>query len=740
VPRLRGTTSAGALAVVLSLLGALCLALPAPPAGERVQAALLEAYGLAAPLALGGLFAAGWSLLVRRRPLVEILSPARWFGLTLGALALTVLLGLWRPEWEIAGRSLAELSVGGLAAGAVAGAIAFFVQPLGALLLGVSLALVGLHLALDLPLAGTVRAIFRGLRVLVRLYANAARSAFSGFQRAPRSAALATTTPIVVTELPVSRAPAPAQALPAAAAPAAIPPPALETGSDDEIPWQLPSLDLLEKAPEAESSVPVDGQVRREQLERALQSLGVDARVVEFHQGPAVTQFGVEPGWDIKTREVRERDADGRFKLDKDGQPKVRVEEISRRRVRVSRILGLVNDLALAMAAPSIRIEAPVPGRPFVGIEVPNTASATVTLRSLIESSAFQKLLPRARLALALGKNVAGEAAVADLAKMPHLLIAGSTGSGKSVCLNSIVACLLSHYTPDQVRFLMVDPKRVELTPYNQVPHLLAPVVVDVEKVVGVLKWTIQEMDSRYRRFAESGARNIESFNALMERTGEERLPYLVLIIDELADLMMVAPDEVERMLCRLAQLARATGIHLIVATQRPSVDVITGLIKANFPTRISFAVASQIDSRTILDQPGAEKLLGRGDMLFLPTDAAKPHRLQGPYLSDPEIERLVAFWRGLRPPSYVEDILNAQAEDADDDPLMDEVMKLLERYERVSTSLLQRKLRIGYNRAASLVEVLEEEGLVGPPDEANRSREVLWRPDPEDEAAAGEE
>jgi S-DNA-T family DNA segregation ATPase FtsK/SpoIIIE len=752
VPRPPASKTVGALVVVLALVGGFCLFLPAPPAGEAVQVALVEGFGIGAPAALGLLLLAGWSLLARRRALAEVLAPLRWFGLALVAAAGVILLGLWRPEWTAAGRPLAEITAGGLAAGALAGLIAFFIKPLGTFLLAVLLALFGLHLLIDLPLSSGARALFRGGRGLVRLVFASAQAVADLLERPEPS--LSSEFGVRSSEFPASPAGAEAGATGTGARPHPSPhpegegaplgpapageTPALPAG--DRTVWQLPELGLLEKAPEADSAAPVDGQVRKEQLERALKSLGVDARVVEVHQGPAVTQFGVEPGWDVKTREVRERDPNGRFKIDKDGRPKVRIEEISRTRVKVSRITGLSNDLALAMAAPSIRIEAPVPGRPVVGIEVPNALSATVTVRGLIESNAFQKLLPRARLALALGKNVAGDAVVADLARMPHLLIAGSTGSGKSVCLNSIVACLLIHYTPDEVRFLMVDPKRVELTPYNQVPHLLAPVVVDVEKVVGVLKWTIQEMDARYRRFAETGTRNIDGYNGYAERNGEEKLPYLVLIIDELADLMMVAPDEVERMLCRLAQLARATGIHLIVATQRPSVDVVTGLIKANFPTRISFAVASQVDSRTILDQPGAEKLLGRGDMLYLPTDAAKPHRLQGPYLSDQEIERLVAFWRGLRPPNYIEDILNPPDDGADEDePLMEEVRKLLSRYERVSTSLLQRKLRIGYNRAAGIIEMLEEEGLVGPPD-ANRSREVLWREEPPEEEGEEED
>jgi len=319
---------------------------------------------------------------------------------------------------------------------------------------------------------------------------------------------------------------------------------------------------------------------------------------------------------------------------------------------------------------------------------------------------------------------------VADLAKMPHLLIAGSTGSGKSVCINSIIACLLLHATPAELRLLMIDPKRVELSTFNDVPHLLRPVVVEVEKVVGVLKWVIREMEERYKKFELAGVRNLETYNRVCsQKGGREPLPYIVLLIDELADLMMTAPEEVERSLCRLAQLARATGIHLVIATQRPSVDVITGLIKANFPTRISFAVTSQVDSRTILDMPGAEKLLGRGDMLFMPTDAAKPIRLQGAYVSDDELEALVTAWKRQGVARYVEELVQVPKwtgeSDEQSDELYDKAVELAGQYSRLSASLLQRKLHIGYARAARLMDMLEENGVVGASEGAN-SRETL--------------
>ncbi len=469
--------------------------------------------------------------------------------------------------------------------------------------------------------------------------------------------------------------------------------------------WQLPPISILDKPTEVELSQS-DIEKRAQLIEEALASYGVEAKVVQINVGPTVTQFGVEPGWDRKYKEIRERD--------KDGNIKVRLEEISKTRVKVDRISSLASDLALALAAPSIRIEAPVPGKSIVGIEVPNTTFGLVNLRSVIESTAFQKTYAKSKLALALGKGAGGETVAGDLSKMPHLLIAGATGSGKTACLNSIICCLLIHNTPDDVQFIMIDPKRVELVNFNSLPHLIAPVVVDTDKAILALRWLNQEMDNRYQKFAQAGARNIDSYNK--NRHPSDTMPYIVLIIDELADLMMAAFDEVEHTLCRLAQLARATGIHLIVATQRPSVDVVTGLIKANFPTRISFALTSQVDSRTILDSAGAEKLLGRGDMLYMPTDASKPKRLQGTFVSDAEIERLVYFWSNQRRPEMVpikfEDISQlASTEKGGEDSLLEAARKLAQEHRYVSTSFLQRRLRIGYPRAARLMEKLEEEG-----------------------------
>jgi len=472
--------------------------------------------------------------------------------------------------------------------------------------------------------------------------------------------------------------------------------------------WKLPPIDILDISPEVQFSQ-ADNAERAGLIEEALTSYGVEAKVVQINAGPTVTQFGVEPGWDRKTREVKERD--------KEGNIQTRSEEVSKTRVKVDRISSLSNDLALALAAPSIRIEAPVPGKSVVGIEVPNTILSLVSLRGVIETNVFQKMRARAKLALALGKGAGGEAIAGDLAKMPHLLIAGATGSGKTVCLNAIICCLVLNNAPSDVRFIMIDPKRVELTTFNTIPHLAVPVIVDAEKAVQALHGLSREMNERYQTLAAVGARNIEGFNK--NKSGEEKMPYLVLIIDELADLMMLGGDEVEQVLCRLAQLSRAVGIHLVVATQRPSVDVVTGLIKANFPTRISFAVSSQVDSRTILDGGGAEKLLGSGDMLYMPTEAGKPKRLQGCYVSDTEAERLVYFWGSQKGEEYpplmkIEELIasaaSARRGGQQEDSLMEAARQLAREHEHISTSFLQRRLHIGYPRAARIMEAVEQE------------------------------
>ena len=500
--------------------------------------------------------------------------------------------------------------------------------------------------------------------------------------------------------------------------------------------WQLPPIELLQE-PKPSRDRKHDNAARAQLIVDTLASFGVDASVVEVNEGPAVTQFGVQPGWEVRHKEVQVKGADGKPVIGPDGHPTKERIETSRTRVRVNRITALQSDLALALAAPSLRIEAPVPGRAIVGIEVPNDSASVVTLRTGMESSQYREMSARSKLAIALGQGVSGQPIVANLAKMPHLLIAGATGSGKSVCLNAIVTNIITNATPDEVRFIMIDPKRVELTTYNRLPHLaFSEVIVDLDKVVGTLQAVVSEMEARYRKFSDIGVRNIEAYNRHARVL--KKLPYWVLIIDELADLMMVAPFEVEKLICRLAQLARATGIHLVVATQRPSVDVVTGLIKANFPTRIAFAVTSITDSRTILDMGGAEKLLGQGDMLYLPTDAGKPKRIQGVYVSDAEVERLVEFWaderfHAIRPDKsddLLEEALIAQngsddIEVEEDDPLLVDARDLAGRHTRLSPSLLQRRLNVGFLKAERLIVALEREGVLGPRIEGE-SREVL--------------
>jgi S-DNA-T family DNA segregation ATPase FtsK/SpoIIIE len=451
-------------------------------------------------------------------------------------------------------------------------------------------------------------------------------------------------------------------------------------------------------------------------IEETLASFGVPAKVVSIRQGPTVTQFGVEPGY-IGGRREGER----------------------QRKVRISKITSLDKDLALALASAPIRIEAPVPGRSVVGIEVPNSEVSLVSLRGVMESEAFQEAKESSSLTIALGRDVSGQPVIADLALMPHLLIAGATGSGKSVCLSSILTCLLFQNPPGRLQLLLVDPKMVELVHFRGLPHLRGHVVRETDEVIRSLRWLMQEMDVRYREFAQEGARNIADYNSLREGRGEEPIPYIVVAIDELADLMMMAPDEIERLICRLAQLSRATGIHLVIATQRPSVDVITGLIKANFPARISFAVSSQVDSRVVLDTAGAESLVGRGDMLYMAPDSSSLVRLQGCFVSDEEIARTVAYWQrevGLSAEQEVipwEGEVEGEAEAEGYDELFEEAKALVVQHERASASFLQRRLGIGYPRAARLIEQLEEAGIVGPMEPGGRSRKVLKRDSPKD-------
>jgi len=467
--------------------------------------------------------------------------------------------------------------------------------------------------------------------------------------------------------------------------------------------WDLPQITLLDDAP-ASSAAQLDLTAKGQRIRETLAHFGIGVKVARIQEGPVVTQYAldVEPG------------------------------------IKLSRIEGLADNLALDLKARSIRIQAPIPGEPYVGIEIPNSAFDLVTLKEVLSSPNFDEASGRSKLAFALGQDVAGQPFSADLSRMPHLLIAGATGSGKSVCVNAIICSLLMRASPSEVKLILIDPKRVELAQYKGIPHLLTEVIVDNDKSVNALKWTVGTMESRYHEFAQRGVRNIAGYNEAL-RPGEPWMPYIVIVIDELADLMMVSAYEVEATITRIAQLARATGIHLVVATQRPSVQVITGLIKANIPSRIAFAMTSGVDSRTILDTVGAEDLLGRGDMLYQPIDAPRAVRLQGVLVTDHEIETVARHWRAQGGPQYRPEITAPKRdgkpggrpgeEDDEGDALLSAAVDIVRRSDKASASLLQRRLRIGYARAARILDQMEDRGIVGPAD-GSRFREVLVTPD----------
>lgn len=453
--------------------------------------------------------------------------------------------------------------------------------------------------------------------------------------------------------------------------------------------YQLPSLDLLDAPPPVEArQIKEDLEGSARILEETLEDFGIQAKVTDIERGPIITRYELEPAPGIK----------------------------------VNRIEALEDDLALAMKAQSVRIIAPIPGKARVGIEVPNLESTIVVLRDVVASQDFQGA--KSKLTLALGKDITGRAVVADLDEMPHLLIAGTTGSGKTVCVNSLILSLLFRNSPNDLKFLMIDPKMVELMPFNGMPHLLCQVVTDAKKASQALNWVVSEMEERYQLLAKVGARNIEAYNEK-----QESIPYIIVVVDEFADLMTVAPDQIENAVQRLAQLARAVGIHLILATQRPSVDVITGVIKANLPARISFKVASKVDSRTVLDMNGADKLLGRGDMLFLQPGESKLNRIQGTWVKDAEIQRVVDFIKEQAEPVYDEEILKEKQKSAfgegEKDDLYDEAVKVIMESNQASVSILQRRMRLGYTRAARIIDTMEQDGLVGP-FEGSKPRKIL--------------
>ena len=458
--------------------------------------------------------------------------------------------------------------------------------------------------------------------------------------------------------------------------------------------YKLPTLDLLTSPPpEKERILGEDLESSASILEDTLQDFGIEAKVVNISKGPVITRYELQPAPGVK----------------------------------VNRITTLSDDIALVMKASTVRIVAPIPGKSAVGIEVPNQSSSLVYLREILESSEYQKKAASSKLAMALGKDISGKSVVADLGEMPHLLIAGTTGSGKTVCVNSLIMSMIYNATPDELRFIMVDPKMVELAIYNGLPHLLCPVVTNAKKAAGALDWVVNEMEERYKLLAKATARNIDIFN----KKSEEKLPYIVVIIDELADLMLVVQQDVENAITRLAQLSRAVGIHIILATQRPSVDVVTGVIKANFPARISFKVASKVDSRTVLDMNGADKLLGKGDMLFSEPGTAKPIRAQGTLLTDAEIEKVVEAIKKQRECVYDEEVLERQKKGVsrksgfEKDEFFDEAVKMVLETGQASVSMLQRRLRLGYTRAARLIDAMEEEGIVGS-FRGSKPREIL--------------
>jgi DNA segregation ATPase FtsK/SpoIIIE, S-DNA-T family len=465
---------------------------------------------------------------------------------------------------------------------------------------------------------------------------------------------------------------------------------------EPEIDWKLPGINLLETATARKERMQDEIKRNVRVIEHTLTTFGVEGKVIGVNPGPAVTQYEIQP-------------AEG---------------------VPVRKIVSLHNDLALALAASPLRIEAPIPGKSAVGIEVPNKSASLVTLREVVGSTGFQE--GTRNLALALGNDVSGQAIVGDMTRMPHLLIAGATGQGKSVCINALIASMLMQKTPAQLRLMLIDPKRVEMSAYNGLPHLMVPVLVEPHQAAAALRWAVAEMDRRYKLLSGMGVRNIQGFNEKAGAADAKPLPYIVIVVDELADLMMIAAGEVEELICRIAQLARAVGIHLIVATQRPSTDIITGLIKANIPSRIAFAVGSQVDSRVILDSGGAEKLLGRGDMLYQPVDAGKPARIQGAFVSDKEVDAIVGWWKAQGEPRFMEEVLDEAASagygEGDErklDPLFARAARAVCAEGGASVSLVQRKFNVGYSRAGRIVDQLADHRVIGGY-QGSKSREVL--------------
>lgn len=629
----------------------------------------------------------GWSM---GRPNVFV-------GLTIIATGLAAVLhpvsSLFSPGFSALQR--AELGIGGGAVGfALFDGLSQFVTPFGAWFLLLLFIIAGFLIMLNTSLSFLFQASESAAKASKNALAKKDKA--SGLDQAPSYSGAA----FAVNEAGSKPASTPMEPKPAPLTPLNSTQ-VLSNAAGESVVWDYPPLSLLSN--QNSKGEPGDIKATAAVIERTLESFGIQAKVVEVNIGPTVTQYALELASGTK----------------------------------IAKITTLSNDLALAVAAKSgaVRVEAPIPGKSLVGIEIPNNKSAVVSLRSIIESEQAKAI--KSRLILPLGLSVNGDPVVADLARMPHLLVAGSTGSGKSVAINAFISSMLFHNSPSELKLILVDPKFVELTGYNGIPHLLAPVITENDKVVSALKWATGEMDRRYKKLAEVGARNIEGFN---EMSGFQALPYIVIIIDELSDLMMTAPAEVEDAIVRIAQKARAVGIHLILATQRPSSDIITGLIKANIPARIAFNVSSNTDSRVIMDHPGAEKLLGKGDMLFLPPDAAKPLRIQGNWIKDEEIKKMLDHIKGQGvEPEFTNEVLTTAVMSgpsmngsgggggADRDPLFADAVRLICASDKASSSLMQRRLSVGYARAARILDQLEEAGVVGQ-GEGSKPREVLRR------------
>ncbi len=683
--------------LALGVIGVILLGFPQAPVAHAFARAVSAAVGIGGWIVGLALIGAGLAMLASR-------GPRRSLGTVLAALAMSC---------------LAAISMAAVAGAVYGGVVGEAIGPRAATVVGApatlvalgALGLAGLVLALDLaPSRISGAALHSAARLLGSIFAPAATPPRATLPApAPLDLRLAAPEPDDPAADGPSLPPEPFQRIfeeleaeaepanPPALAPLPVPPP-VDLEDDPEGPepnWVIPSLDLLDSAQGKRERLRDEIRSRIKTIEATLANFGVESKVMGVNAGPTVTQYELQPGSGVPVR----------------------------------RVLAYQTDLSLALAAP-IRIQAPIPGKSAIGIEVPNKAAQLVTLKEVVQAPSFHEM--KSGLSVALGADVSGRPVLGDLAAMPHLLIAGATGSGKSVCINAVLAGLLLQSTPRDLRLILVDPKRVELSNFAGLPHLLVPVVVEPEGAVASLRWAVVEMEQRYKLFAGNGARNITVFNERAPQLGLRPLPKIVIVIDELADLMMVAASEIEDLICRIAQLARAVGIHLIVATQRPSADIITGLIKANIPSRVAFAVSSGVDSRVILDEMGAEKLLGRGDMLYLPIDAGKATRLQGAYVSDRELDQLIGWWKAQGTPVYQEEILQAAAlgpVPADGatrrDPLFERAGRIVIGEGRAATSLLQRRLQVGYTRAARLVDQLAEARVVGPY-EGSKSREVM--------------